>query len=90
MHKFKYHGPYAELQGVLREAGVRGVWYPEPGGRHMLRHHSGANLHFASTNGTIWIDGKRNAAVRLEWQVGDALGQPIPRGDQANRGKLRA
>lgn len=79
MHKLKFTGTHPELKKLLAKHGICGTWYPEPNGVHMMRYRSGANLHWASTKGTVWIDGKRSAAARLEWRVGDALGQPVPR-----------
>ena len=65
MGKIRFTGMRDELEMLLFAHGIRGGWRDEPNGVVMMRHQSGANLHWSSTTGRLWVDGPPAAAARL-------------------------
>jgi hypothetical protein len=64
-----FEGTLEALQQRLLPLRLDGRWEMRPNGVWMLRCRDGANLHWSSTKGTLWCDGKEEARETLRRAV---------------------
>ena len=69
----KFHGDLEALHKLLDAEKIIGEWKARPNGVHTMKRANGARLHWASTTGTLWCDGKTELASRLASDVTMAL-----------------
>jgi len=63
----KFRKPLEELQGVLRDAGIKGQWQKDDAaGKHMFRSEDGGVVNWWPSTGTIQVQGKPSAKSAIE------------------------
>src|SRR5262249_19246291 len=80
--KSKFFGSPNEFERRIRSLGLKGRFDEEPNGVWHFRTTEDAGVHWSSTKGTIWCDGKIHARrvleQRLEGAFRDELGDDGP------------
>lgn len=59
-------GPLAALQALVADTGTVGGWKATANGVWDFRSGGGAVLHWSSTKGTVWVEGREPARAELE------------------------
>jgi predicted nucleotide-binding protein len=67
--KLKFNGAVSDLRDVIQYLECPGNWSEQPNGVWKFRRLDGAGLLWSSTQGTLWFDGPKAAALSFEREV---------------------
>ena len=80
MTALKFMGSIRDFRQLLRSKNLIGRWEDQPNGVFMWRGSDGGNLHWASTNKSVWFSGQSIPKYLLTRQI-----QKIIRADALQR-----